>query len=92
VNDFPSALAEQARLEHEVVAAEDYLRPFPKLPNGLTPDHVRALPEWRAGKARLDKAFRALQKYNSTFTKHFTKELRAMRDERRRVIALRNVP
>jgi hypothetical protein len=50
---------------------------------GLTPDHVRATPEWRAAKARSKAAFAALQAFNIVFTRMFAKELRAQRAARR---------
>jgi hypothetical protein len=53
-------------------------------PTGLTPDTVKEAPEWRAAKARVDKAFARLRSFNATFVKRFAKELRAERSERTR--------
>jgi hypothetical protein len=80
---FAEAKAEQARLEQEMSAAEGVLKTFPRGAMGLTPDHVRATPEWQAAKARSSKAFKALQDFNTDFVSTFAKELRAERDERR---------
>ena len=49
---------------------------------GLTPDHIRVLPEWRAAKVRGDKAFKALQNFNVVYVKTFKKELAAQRAQR----------
>jgi hypothetical protein len=98
--DFATALARQELLEQDLTSAGNALRAFPHHPNGLTPDAVRATPEWRAAKSRADRAFKALRDYNGVFLKRFARELRALRDERderrrdelRRVIALGNKP
>ena len=49
---FDGAVAERDRLEQEVSAAGDVLDTFPRGAMSLTPDHVRATPEWRAAKDR----------------------------------------
>ena len=79
---FEEAKTEQALLEAESDAAGAALKVFPKGPMGLTPDVVRATPEYRAAKARSDKAFQRLRDFNGVFTKRFAKELRAERDAR----------
>ena len=61
--EFEAAKAKRDRLEQEVKAAGDVLGTFPSGPTGLTPDHVRAMPEWRAAKARYQTAFTALQNF-----------------------------
>jgi hypothetical protein len=38
-------------------------------PMGLTPDHIRATPEWKKAKSALDKHFAELQNYNKAFVK-----------------------
>lgn len=48
---------------------------------GLTPDSVKASPEYRAARAAHDSAFRQLQQFNATFCRTFKAELR---DERKR--------
>jgi hypothetical protein len=80
---FEKAVAERDRLEQEVSAAGKVMGTFPHGATGLTPDHVKATPEWRAAKARLTRAFAALQNFNIVFTSAFAKELRAQRAERR---------
>lgn len=51
--------------ERAVREAGDVLGAFPRLPNGLTPDHVKFSPEYRAAKSRFDRAFHALRLANA---------------------------
>jgi hypothetical protein len=61
-------LTEAARsaLEAEYASACEAMRVFPRMPNGLTPDSVKALPEYRSAKDARDKAFAALRAFNKT--------------------------
>lgn len=56
---------ERDDLEAEVRAAGAALKSFPKGAMGLTPDAVKASPEWKAAKNRYDRAFAALRAFNS---------------------------
>ena len=56
--------AARSALEAEYKAASDALRAFPRLPNGLAPDSVKSLPEYREAKAASDRAFQALRAFN----------------------------
>ena len=38
---------------------------YPRQANGLTPDHIKFSPEYRADKAKVDKLFQALRKINT---------------------------
>lgn len=59
-----------------------------RLPNGLTPDRVRALPDWQAAKRANVIAFEALRKFNGLYVGKFKKELRQEREAKRaRMIA-----
>ena len=80
---FEQASAEHDRLEREVSAAGAALDAFPRGAMNLTPDHVRATPEWRAAKARFDRAFAAQRAFNAVYVKVFKKEIVAQRDARR---------
>lgn len=61
----PIIEAARARLEAERAAASAELRAFPKDgPMGLTPDAVKATPEWRAASARYQAAHEALRQFN----------------------------
>lgn len=46
-------------------------------PMGLTPDHIKATPEWKAAYRAERKAFNELRSYNGWFAKSFKKEMRA---------------
>ena len=81
---FEEAKAEAARLDAEAEAAGQILRTFPRGPTGLTPDAVKATPEYRAANARFQKAFARQRDFNGVFVKRFAKELRAERAERDR--------
>lgn len=45
----------------------DAMRAFPRGPMGLTPDSVRAMPEWQVARAAADKAFAELRAFNTRF-------------------------
>lgn len=47
-------------------AAGAALKAFPRGRMGLTPDAVKATPEWRAAKQAYDRAFAALRSFNSS--------------------------
>jgi|SRR5580692_5773417 hypothetical protein len=70
--------------EAESKAAGKVLDTFPKLANGLTPDAVKALPEYKAAKARYNAAFAHERAVNTWFVKNFHKEIRAERASRGR--------
>jgi len=64
-----SAVIEAARaaLEAEHKAAGAALRAIPGIGSGrmgLTPDHVKASPDYRAARAAYDRAFAALRRFN----------------------------
>jgi len=50
---------------------------------GLTPDHVKALPEWKEAKETFNRSFAELRSFNAWFTKTFKKEYMAERRNRR---------
>lgn len=57
---------------------------FPKDgPMGLTPEHIRTSPEYRAAKADFNRSFSALREHNGFMLKNFAKEMRADRDAKR---------
>ena len=79
---FEEAKAELALIEKEMAAAEEGMRAFPRGTMGLPPENVRLSPEYRAAKARTDKAFARLRAFNAVYVKRFAKELRAERAKR----------
>lgn len=66
------------------------LNSYPKGAMGLTPDSVRATPEWKADKAEADRTFRALQDWNKVYTKQFKKERQADRAAKFAALTARN--
>ena len=44
---------------------------------GLTPDSVKANPRWREAKAKVDRLFQTLRRFNVGYTRQFTRELAA---------------
>ncbi len=64
------------------------LNAFPKGAMGITPDAVRATPEWKEAKAAFDRCFAAERAANSFLTKNFKRELLADRKARNAAGAL----
>lgn len=81
---YLEAKAERDRLEMIVASAEQVLKQFPKLPSGLTPDHVRTTAEYRLANCNFDKAFANLRSFNGSFVKKFKKEIAEDRRKRYR--------
>ena len=73
----------KAGIEADVEKAGDALEKFPRGPTGLTPDHVKFSPEYRAAKSTFDTHFNRLRNFNKTFVKTFKKEITADRRQRR---------
>jgi len=63
----------RATIEANVGQTSAALRSFPKGPMGLTPDAVKASPEYCAAKAAYDAAFNRLRTFNASFVKAFGK-------------------
>lgn len=70
------ALKHKEALEAAYKHASDTLQAFPRLGNGLTPDSVRALPEWQEAKQKYNHAFENLRNFNAQFMKQYAKEYR----------------
>ncbi len=83
-NEMNYAIAKQvkAQLESEERQAAEALKAFPKGPMGLTPDSVKATPEWKAAYLAHAAAFQALRKFNGSYFKAFKKEIAAERKVR----------
>lgn len=81
--DFIGAKAEADKLNLAVDETNAILQKFPKSPNGMTPDDVKASPAFKTASQNFDRAFGALRKFNGTYTKRFADELRHERDARR---------
>ncbi len=79
---FEDAKAERDSIQEEVNAADAAINAFPKGAMGITPDAIRATPEFRAANVRFQKAFARLQAFNTIYVKKFAKEIRAERAKR----------
>lgn len=82
-------VAKQTRdgLESECRRCSDILNAHPGHASGhagITPDRIKASPEWKEKKNAVDVALRNLQNFNQRFTKTFKNELAQERAERRR--------
>lgn len=76
-------------VERKQKEASALLRSFPRLANGLTPDHIRATSEWQDAKHKADAAFSALQRINQIIMSHYKREYMAERAER---LTAKNAP
>jgi hypothetical protein len=85
---YDEAKLERDRLQAEMQSASAIMQTFPRGEMGLTPDHIKASPEWRAARARYQTALSAMQTFNATFIPRFKKEIAA---ERRAKCAARTV-
>jgi hypothetical protein len=83
IAQFKAARQKQDQLEAESKRTGKIMDSFPKGPMNLTPDHVRATPEWQAAKSAADRAFQAFRNFNGMMVKAFPNELKAERLARR---------
>ncbi len=70
----------RANIEAARTVASDRLHAIPGIgsgPMGLTPDAIRATPEYRSAKYQYDGAFLALQHHNGKYCREFASEIRA---------------
>lgn len=82
---YQEAKNTKATLESEVSVCETTLKSLTqghKNSMGLTPDHIKALPEYKSAKLAFDQAFKNLQNFNSYFIKTFKKEINQERKTR----------
>ncbi len=84
MNDFTKATQWRDALTTELRGATDTLNALtnelagdaPRI-MGLTPDSVKADPRWREAKAKVDRLFQTLQRFNVGYTRQFKRELAA---------------
>lgn len=81
--DFLVARELAERLERATAQTSAALQEFPRGPLGLTPDDIKASPEWQTAHRNFEVAFQAQRQFNSTYTKTFADELRHERNARR---------
>ena len=68
---------EEKNNEHSV-----RLNTFEKNSLGMTPDHIRELPEYQKAKQDFDRSFAELRNFNGQYVKMFKKEIQADRRKR----------
>ena len=80
--NFQEAKAYKTQLESVLDFADKRLKAFDsygKSAMGMTPDHVRAMPEWQEAKLAFDIAFQNLRNFNAKYNKAFKKEIQEER-------------
>jgi hypothetical protein len=78
--DFLAAYEQAEILNRAVTETSAKMQDFPRGPLGLTPDDVKASPEWQTAYRNFNTAFQALRNFNGTYTKVFADELRHERN------------
>ena len=82
---FHIAKQSKTMLENALDVADKALKAFDKYGKneiGMTPDFVKAMPEWQQAKIEFDKAFTELRNFNGWYVKTFKKEITAERKEK----------
>ncbi len=69
--DAEQALQIKTAAEARMSAASAVMKSFPRLPNGLTPDHIKATLGWKVAKSESEQAFANLRKINAFYVKNF---------------------
>jgi hypothetical protein len=77
--NYQTAKAKAESLWQANKDAAAVLDAFPRGPMGLTPDSVKATPEWKAARKACDETFEALRAFNSFYVKTFKAEIQADR-------------
>ena len=83
---FAAAMKTRNMLEQNHDAAAAYLKEMSgteRGPMGLTPDHVKARPEWRVAFNAERAAFKAMADFNRYLARNFKTEMRAEREAKR---------
>lgn len=84
--NYEEAKAYQQKLEEKNKAdgnaIKEFEKTFEKSAMGLTPDHIKALPEWKSLKNAFRQSFDELRNFNGWFVKKFKKEYAAERRNR----------
>jgi hypothetical protein len=56
---------------------------YPRMSNGLTPNHIKGTFEWRADKMKVDAALEHSRTFNKWYVKYYKKEIYAYRNAER---------
>ena len=79
---YLNAKKKRDEINEEMAKHKKVLDTFPKGKMGLTPDDVKANPEWVAAKKGYEGAFQKLRNFNSSFVDTFRNEIKSERAER----------
>lgn len=77
--NYAEAKAKRDALEVVFRETSAALGKFPSGNRGLTPDAVKATPEYQAAKTAFNRAFDDLRKFNAEFVRQYAREIRAER-------------
>lgn len=80
---FEEAKTYKQELEKKNDIDSNLLQTFEKNELGMTPDHIRELPEWKKAKQTFEQSFAELRNFNKWFMKKFKKEYAADRRKNR---------
>lgn len=72
--NYEEALLRKKELNEKCDEYSKKLNSFEKYDNGLTPDHIRALPEFQQAKQGFDLAFAELRSFNAWFVKTYKRK------------------
>jgi hypothetical protein len=70
--------------------ASDLIGSFDKLPNGLTPDHIKQSEQWKTAYRNFNHEFRKTRELNQLGNKLFKKEIRKEHMDRRMNKSVKN--
>ena len=76
MGSFSIALSAQSQLNEVLDFANEALSKYPKGDMGLTPDHIKATPQWQAEKRAFENAMRNLREFNAAMLRKYKKEYR----------------
>ena len=57
----------------------EFVSQYDKGDFNLTPDYVKAMPEYQELKAKMDRSFKSLQSFNQWYLKHYKKDIQSTR-------------
>lgn len=76
---YEQAKEQRDQLESRLATASAALNAFPRLPNGLTPDAIKTLPDYQVAKSQAAVAFRNLREFNQQFVRLFKHQIKLER-------------
>jgi len=74
--NYTEAKAKRDCIDGHVRRLGKIVKQFPRLENGLTPDHIKFSPKYRFAMGQFNLAFNDLRAFNQWFVKTFKTELR----------------